>query len=177
MTPFPGTPQSRLGVVGILLGLLFGLCIWYGSLAPAPQMGDYPGNEELASGFDQYVGQRVAVSGVVQSRQPTTITVTAGPESFDIRIKNAPSEVATGDFLRVFGIVQSGHTVRVTNAVVVSQRGLWYTWLISFLASLWIAGRVVRYWRLDTEQWVLKPRDSPLTAIRLRNWWRKTDDA
>lgn len=153
------TVRARLGLLLTLVALLFGLAVWYGSLAPAPAFGAYPNQEHLATDYDRYLGERVSVDGFVQTTDPVTITAEYGAgHTIRLTITGLSISVSEGENLRVYGVVEPDSTIRTINAFTVPRRGLWYTWTVSFVAGLWVFGRIVRHWKLDTVGWTLEPR-------------------
>lgn len=152
--------RRRLAGVSVLLAALVGLCIWYGTLAPAPALGDYPENADIVENYGGYVGEQATISGPVQSLDPVTLVVKGlDGTTHRLTIHGAPTSVQRGDKLRVFGVVEPGFTIRATNVIIVPAGNLWYTWLVSLGAGLWVFGRVLRHWRLDTTTLSLAPRE------------------
>lgn len=149
----------------VLLGALFGLLVWYGSLEPDPSVWALPGPEELGHDYGRYVGDRVAVSGRVVETDPIVIAAQYDVNNV-IRLRLVGLEdsvtVSEGARLNVYGVVEPDHTVRVLNVVQVPARGVWYTYTISFLAGLWVLGRIVRYWEVDLGELALRRRSAPL---------------
>lgn len=152
-----------LAILGLLV-VLGGLAAWYGSLGPAPGLGAYPSQEDLATDADRYLGTHVSVGGQVVTTDPVTIRAEYGAgETIRLTITDLAVTPAEGDHLRVYGVVEADRTIRAHNAFTVPQWGRWYTWSVSFLAGLWVLTRIIRYWRLDGTEWTLTPRDTPWT--------------
>ncbi|WP_458190967.1 hypothetical protein [Haladaptatus sp. NG-WS-4] len=142
--------------------LLFGLTVWYGTLAPAPELGAYPNEEHLADDYDQYLGKKVSVSGAVVDTDPMTIDVEYGAnEHIQLTITDLAVDANEGDNLRVYGVVAPNHTIQSLNAFAVSPSGYLYMYPASFFAGLWVLGRIIQYWRLDLTDWTLKRRKTP----------------
>lgn len=159
------TVRSRVAVVVGLVALLFGLAAWFGSLGPAPELGSYPSETHLAADYERYLGERVTVDGRVVDTAPVTIVAEYGAGGHvRLTITDLSMDVTEGERLRVHGVAERDYTVRAIDAISVPQSGRWYAWTVSFLAGLWVLGRLVRYWRLDTAEWTLRPRESPLTT-------------
>ena len=59
----------------MLIVLLGGSCVWYGTLTPNPQVGSYPGNSDVGQSPLKYVGDLVAVDGTVVDTNPTVIAM------------------------------------------------------------------------------------------------------
>jgi hypothetical protein len=164
------SPRARLLAVLVLLTALFGLLVWHGALAPAPEAGAYPSQEELAADYDRYLGERVTVGGRIVETDPVAIDAEYGVEE-SIRLTvvglDPGVRIEEGADLQVFGVVEPDRTVRAEDAYAVPASGLWYTWTVSFLAGLWVLGRIVRHFRFDREEWGLVRRARPLTARAL----------
>lgn len=161
------SPAVRGIVLLALLGGLFGLCGWYGSLEPAPAVGAYPGAAEIGTDANRYVGERVAVGGEVVAVSPPVIDTEYGVgRTVTLRLVGLDDSIQfeEGDSLRVYGVLQTGRTVRVLRAFAVPWYGRWYTWSVSFLAGLWVLARIVRSWRLDRQAWVLRRRQRECEA-------------
>lgn len=152
-------PDVRLAAVAGLLALLFVLCVWSGTLGPAPAVGAYPGGEELAADYDAYVGERVVVAGEVVETDPTVVRAElAGRPDLHVTVTGLDAPPERGDLLRVFGVAKPGNTVEALDAFAVPMTGRWYTWSVSFLSGLWVLGRIVNHWRLDGTDWTLRTR-------------------
>lgn len=159
------TPGRRLVAVGLLATVLTGLCIWYGSLAPAPELGAYPGNDDLASNHDRFVGERASIGGTVQSVDPVTI-VLEGSDGTTRRVSvtNVQTDVETGDKLRAFVVVESGGTVHSLDSYRVPRQGLWYAWGTSLLAALCVLVQFLRHWQIEVTSLVIDPRAEALSV-------------
>jgi len=142
-----------------------GLAIWYGSLAPAPAHGAYATSDDVVTGYERYVGDRVEIGGQVVSMDPVTIAVTNGDERRELRVTGATGTVRRGERIRVFGILESDGTVHATDAFTVRRGGLVYTRVVSLLAGLWVLWRLLAHWRLDTDRFALERRPMP-RAVR-----------
>ncbi len=164
------SPRARLVAVFVLLAALFGLVVWHGTLDPAPDAGAYPGPEQLGADYEAYLGETVAVGGEITETDPVVIEAEYGVgESIRLTVVGVDPGVTVeeGGQLRVFGVVEPGGTVRAENAFFVPDSGRWYTWSISFLAGLWVLGRIVLRFRFDREEWGLVRRDRPLSVWAL----------
>ncbi|MCO8265165.1 hypothetical protein NKF06_00825 [Haloferax sp. AB510] len=155
-------PRRRVLGILVLLGCLFGLMVWFGSLAPAPGVGAYPGSEELGTDYDAWVGDQVSLTGTVIDTDPLTISAEYGAgEQVRLRVTDAAVDAQQGDSLSVYGVVEPDRTIRSLNAYTVPPGNYLYMYAVSFLAGLWVLGRIIRSWRLD-ETWSLVPRETPL---------------
>jgi len=162
------SPRARLLAVVVLLAALFGLVVWHGTLDPAPDAGAYPGSAELAADYDERLGDSVALEGEIVGIDPVVIESEYGVgESIRLTVVGLDPDVEIGEgaLLRVFGVVDPGRTIRAENAFVVPATGPLYASGISFLAGLWVLGRIVRRFRFDRSEPGLVRRDRPL-AVR-----------
>lgn len=158
----------RLAVLIGLIGVLFGLTIWFGSISPAPDAGAYPGEAELATEGEHLLGERVVLGGQIIDTDPVTIRAQydAG-ETIVIQVTDVEADVRVGDRLRVYGVVESTREIRALNAFTVPWWGTPYAVGISALAGLWVFVRTVRQWRFDADERALKRRESPLELTTL----------
>jgi hypothetical protein len=160
------TVRRRAVALFVLLALLAGLTVWYGTLVSAPEHGDYPDDEQLTTAYEHYHGEHVTVGGRVVATDPVTIVVgTDTGTPLRLTVTDVSIGVAEGDELRVYGVVESDHKIRATNAVAVPQAGHWYAYSVSFLAGVWVLARLFRYWRLDFRTWMFSPRRVPLAPL------------
>jgi len=157
------TPGTRIAAVIFLLVTLFGLAIWFGSLSPAPAVGDYPDQEQLGTAYNQYLGDRITVAGTVLTTDPVVIAATYNTgDVIELRITNLDIDAEPGHTLRVYGIVRPDRHVEALSAVAVAPTGLWYTWTVSFLAGLWALARIIRHWKVSRTLG-LERRTAPLS--------------
>lgn len=157
------TITRRLGALLVLLAALLGLVVWFGTLTPAPALGAYPGTDHLATDYDAYVGERVAVGGTVRTTDPVTITSESDTgETVRLTVTDLDVPVDRGDQLRVYGVLGPNRTLRASNAFTVPAWGHWYAYVVSFLAGCWVLVRVLRHWRLDARTWTLERRATPV---------------
>lgn len=170
-------PVRRLAGIVVLLGCLLGLTIWFGSLASAPEVGAYPDEDQLGTDYDSWVGKEASLTGTVVDTDPLTIVAEYGTDSqIRLRISDTAVDARQGDRLAVFGVVEPNHTVRALNAYTIPPANYLYMYVVSFLAGLWVLGRLVRTWRLDWETWSLVPRITPLTLGDLHSQDQTTED-
>lgn len=164
----------RTFLVIVLVGILFGLCVWYGSLAPAPALGLYTAGEESSQSA---VGgeSSISMSGSVVSTDPVIIEVISTQRTRFFTITNVSTSVSKGDTLRVFGEKVDRDTVHATRVLVVHPYGYLYAYTASVLAGLWVAVRLWTYWQLDRTRGVVR-RTSPTSLLsRFRRWLGHTE--
>lgn len=152
------TARQRIAIIALLLSVFLLMCVWYGSLTPAPAMGDYPSETEVVTDYDRYVGDRVTAGGTVQRTGSTELILTVPDgKRLSLIIQNVSTSISPGDRIRVYGTLQSGRTLHAVNTVVVPRTRLWYTWGVSLLGGLIVLYRVIRDWRFDTADLVFRP--------------------
>ncbi|WP_372910782.1 hypothetical protein [Salinigranum sp.] len=76
----------------------------------------------------------------------------------------------------MFGHLVDEDTVQVTNAFPVPPSGFIYSYLVSFVAGLWVLARLLTQWRLDTARGLVRRPDGP-TLAGLRRRLGGDDDA
>jgi hypothetical protein len=156
----------RRGVAVVaLLGVLFGLCLWFGTLAPDHTVGAYPDSTDVGVAPAEYVGTPVDVGGTVVSTAPVVVELDYGTGSRRVTVTGVSHPVSQGDTLRVFGTLTEPGVIRATNSFAVPPAGATYTYTVSFLAGLWVLGRLALGWRLDDDRGLVRRR-TPLRPIR-----------
>ena len=153
---------KRLTLLVFLLIALSALLIVGGiDRPPAPELGVYPGADDIAHHPDTHLNQQVSFTGQVVSTDPLIIRADyetdAELDSIRITLTDVDADIERGDTLQVVGVLTDPRTVRPTNVVVVPRTGLWYAWVTSFAAGLWVLARLLRHWRLDTETGAFHP--------------------
>jgi len=171
----PLSRRKRIVLILVLLSALCSLFIWDGiDQPPAPELGAYPGAEDIVQQPDRYHNHSVSVGGTVVSTNPVVIQdeydTDTGTATIRLQITGIEKTVDSGDHLQVFGILTDSRTVQATNTVVVPQTGLWYAWGISFIAGLWALGRIISHWRIDITKTAFVPRTNQWRP------WRREDD-
>ncbi|RDZ35275.1 MULTISPECIES: hypothetical protein [Haloferax] len=158
----PSTPGQRVAGIIVLVVCLGGLLIWFGSLAPNPAVGAYPGGHELGTNYDAYLDESVVVGGIVVETDPLTIAVEYGvDEVIELRVvdENTQLEATQGDHVTLFGTAKPDQTVIIEHAYAVPGEQYLYMYLVSFGGGLWVLTRIVRTWRFDRNTWSLVPDD------------------
>lgn len=152
----------RVGVVVVFLGILGGLFVLAGTVEPDPANNSYPGTSEIRESPDQYVGDRVTVGGKVIETEPLTIEKgTTSAESLTFVVENSETTVAVGDKIAVYGTLTETDRITAINTVRHERSNRIYMYLVSFLAGLWVLGRICNHWTLDTTEWALVSRSEP----------------
>jgi hypothetical protein len=146
------TPRRPL--VAALLLALVALLVGYGTLSPDPAAGRFFDDDALVDGT-LVPGDRVAVSGTAR-----------GDASGGIRLDldDGPTVVvrgldaAPGADVWLYGTYEAG-AIRSDRAVVRAPWEITYLYAVSALGGVLTLGRVVRTWRVDTDRWVVVPRE------------------
>jgi len=160
------SPRTRLVTIAILLAILAGLFVWAGTIEPDPADNNFPGNDEVFTDPDEYVGQQVSVGGTVLDTDPLTIETTVEGEQITFVVENANPDVSTGDQLSAFGTLQSTDTVTAKEVVHREPWEAHYMYAVSFLAGLWVLARLLNRWTVDTDHWTVIPRTEPYITLR-----------
>jgi len=152
------------GITILLLGLaLGGLCLWAGTaLQPDPTRNSFPSEREIAKDGDQYMNHRVSVSGTVVETAPRIIKT---KNSMMFLIQGDTADPTVGDELWIFGTLQDNNRIVATNTV---HREPWerqYMYGISFIAGMWVLSRFLNHWTLDTEEWTVVTRKTPMFTL------------
>jgi hypothetical protein len=161
------TARGRLVLVVVLLlgqSVLFPL---YAQQPVNPDAGVYPRSGDFLENPDQYIGERVVTGGIVQQVSPIVIEVRADQGTHLLTITGTTLTPNIGDKLRVYGTLTGPRTIHSSNAFVVPRGGLWYTWVVSFLAGLWVLARLIRHWTVEWSRLSFSRRDTPLTVRRV----------
>jgi hypothetical protein len=153
----------RIVIVLLLLFTLSALLVVGGiDRPPAPELGVYPGADDIAQQPEEYQNQQVSFVGQIVSTDPVTVRAEyetdTGIESIRVELTDIETPVDRDDRLQVFGVLTTPRIVRTTNVVVAPQTGLWYAWITSFVAGLWVLARILRHWTLDIEIGAFLPR-------------------
>ncbi|KAB1198972.1 hypothetical protein GJR99_11980 [Haloferax sp. MBLA0078] len=140
-------------------------------------MGAYPSSTEMGTEYDAWVGEQASLAGTVVETDPVTITdeYRAG-EHVTLQVVGADVDAQQGDRLAVFGVVEEDHTIRALNAYTVPPSNYLYMYAVSFVAGVWVLGRLVRTWRLDWASWSLEPRSTPLRLSNISVWSQETEE-
>lgn len=168
---------SRLTGVFLLMVVLGGLCVGFGSQTGVQTRTPLPDTDHLGYDAGRYVGERVEVSGVVINTDPVVIGAEynyydAGERhgdflTFTIRGVDQPLEERA--VVQVYGVLESEHAIAAQNIVVVPARNYLYMYSVSFLAGLWVLGRLLAHWRLDATRLAISKRRTP---VRVREFVR-----
>ena len=156
----------RFALIAVLLVVLAGLFVWAGTIEPDPADNNFPENEDVLDNPDQYLGQQVSIGGTVINTDPLTIETAFEGETVTFTIENANPEVSNGDQLTAFGTLEPDNRITAENVVHREPWEAYYMYIVSLLAGLWVLGRLVNTWTVDTDQWTVVPRTEPLFTLR-----------
>jgi hypothetical protein len=147
--------RTRVALLALLLVSQASLLVWFGTVNQGPFV------RELAGAGDDPVGETVVVTGTVIDTNPVRVRIDRVPRSESVAVRGVGQQVNVRDHIQVRGRVTGHRTVRANRAIVVPWWGQWYAWSISFLAGLWVLGRVGRQWTFDSKSLslVLRTRD------------------
>jgi hypothetical protein len=148
-------PIPHRGVTVVVLLLALGaLLVAHGALAPDPTAGRFPGNDAVAAGT-LTAGDRVVVAGTARGGAPggTRLDLDGGPT---VVVRGLDADPGADVWL--YGTYEDG-TIRNERAVVRAPWEITYLYAVSALGGLFTLGRVARTWRLDTDRWVVVPRE------------------
>jgi len=152
--------RARVFGICILLSLLGGSLVWYGTLSPAPDLHDYPTATEALERPSVYVYDHVVVSGTVIDSEPLHVKTGQGVV---FTVTGTKSDIHIGQKIRVYGTLTDSQSVNASNVISIDRAGLWYTWSVSFIAGLWALVRIVQHWQFNTDQMGFQPREDPVS--------------
>jgi hypothetical protein len=166
------TASGRAVAVAVLLAGLVLLCPLYAAQPVNPEAGVYLTGNEFTQSPAQYLGDAVVTQGSVQQTSPLVIKGETTHGTAEVTVIDSDLRPESGDKVRVFGTIPGPDTIQTVNGFVVPQSGLWYTWVVSFLAGLWVLGRLIRHWTVDVSRLRIRRRDSPLSLRTRLTAWR-----
>ncbi|ESP90100.1 hypothetical protein K933_01027 [Candidatus Halobonum tyrrellensis G22] len=152
--------ERGVGLVA-LLGALFGLCVWYGTLGTDPASWVFPRTAQVFPGPERYIGRRVVLAGEVVSVDPVVVSLAGTDPPVRVLLDGVDRPVAAGVRIRAFGVLESEGTLRTLGVVTTRPGGFVYAATASIVGGLVVIGRLLRDWRVDLGGWGLEPRASP----------------
>lgn len=152
----------RIAVVVLAVAVVFGMGVYYGSAER--QHWPYPHEDELATNYGDYTGERAVLFGTVESvdtaEEVARITVEADPEPFTMTVEGFDAPVEPGGAVQVRGTLQSDRSIVAERVVVVNPDGSSnpYKYLVSTVGALVVLVAFFRRWGVDTESLAFTPR-------------------
>jgi hypothetical protein len=111
--------------MGILLGLLFGATVGFGSLSPNPDAGRYPGAEPVRDQPETLIGSQVTVWGTIVETDPVVLQ-TGGGRGVTYKITltgDTVSRADVGNGIGAHGTLKEPRRMRVDRALINGVRG------------------------------------------------------
>ncbi|MFP4609112.1 MAG: hypothetical protein ACOC55_03480 [Candidatus Natronoplasma sp.] len=145
--------------IAILLAMLIIFFIWYGSLGPDPEAGDYPSQEHLIEDYQKYVGKEVEVGGKVLGTDPLEIKAEHGDQEIVLTVIDTEEKPKKNDRVTVFGTLRENNTIEAENTV---RHPFWrwiYMYAVSTVAAVWIGLRLIKQWRWNRDTWTFQQRE------------------
>lgn len=147
---------QRLVVGGVLCLCCLGLVVGFGHVFEGSSA--YPDAVAIDANYDDRVGDRVHLWGVVAGEEAGRVVVRVGP--LRLRVSEPPpSAVAPGDGIQIYGRLDPGERFETTAYHVQSSGRVVYMYGVSVVGGLVAAGAFLRRWRIDRERWAFVPRE------------------
>lgn len=164
--------SRRARTVGVLCLVLVlgGLCLVYGGQTTVQAEATLPQADDLGYDAERYVGTAVEVSGIVIDTDPVVIGAeynyyAAGERHggfFTLTLRGLSVDLAERQIVEVYGVLESPEALTVQTLVVIPAGHSLYMYLVSFLAGLWVLGRLLAHWRLDSTRFAITKRTTPV---------------
>ncbi len=152
-------PPHRAALVVVLVVLLAGTFVWYGTVDPDPATNSYPGSDEIAQNPDANLGEQVSVGGTVVAHDPLRIEVSYGLDgTMTLEVAGVDDPPPIGHDLNVFGMLTEPTVVHAENTVSRAPWEATYMYVVSFIGGLWVLGRLLRHWRFEADTYSVVPR-------------------
>jgi len=152
----------RIAAFGVCVLLLGGLFVLAGAGYPTPSS-PTPDLADPDTTPDDLAGEHVETGGTVVTTDPVIIEIDGDTRTQRLPIENAP-DVDVGQDVIVDGTLTTDGTL-IVNPERAVTREPWettYMYVISGLATLFIAARGIDGWRYDRETHTIRPRETPL---------------
>lgn len=164
-TQEPFGQLGRFVAAGVLLATLFGLMVWSGAVPANPLEREAPDEVEVTSNRGAYVGERVVLGGRIVDTDPVVLATRASGYGrytlvdIDGQVRNTDDPLEVGDHVSAYGTLEDEETLVVEHAMIQRASEVRYMLAVSLLGGLWVAGRVLRQWRVDLARLAFVPRD------------------
>ena len=175
----PDDVQGRRLLLGfVLVAALSGLFVHYGASADSHQR--YPSNGEIATAYEDHVGETVQITGVVRSptangsgegsdtangsdgTNATMTIVLRGFGSFGtLTVRGADRTAASGGTVQVIGTLETDRTVTAERVLPVNPHS-WsepYKYAVSVVGAVLILVAFFHEWRVDTGSLAFEVRE------------------
>ncbi|TYL37245.1 hypothetical protein CV102_18200 [Natronococcus pandeyae] len=165
--------RRRLLALVLLVGALFGVFVWYGTVTYDPALNDYPGEDDVAPAPEAYVGERVSLDGEVLATDPVVVEVDAEGETWIVTLEHTNEALvrgddpAVGERLSAHGTLTDSNTLDTDRAYTREPWEWTYMYAISAVGAVWVLGRVLTGWRVDRDQLTVVPREQRLAMTDL----------
>ena len=168
-----GDHWKRLLALGLLVGALCGLFVWYGTVTYNPALNDYPTEDDIAPTPESYVDDRVTLGGEVVATDPVVAELDTEDGTWLVTLEGADGalvrdgELAPGKEIRAHGTLTDANTLATDRAYTREPWEWTYMYAISIVGAVWMLGRAVTGWRIDPDQLTVVPREQrlPLSAV------------
>jgi hypothetical protein len=165
--------RRRLLVIVLLVGALFSVFVWYGSVTYDPALNDYPTDEDVAPIPEAYVGERISLGGEVVATDPIVVEVETEGMTWTVTLEETTDAIVRGDEptvgerITAHGTLTDATTLDTDRAYTREPWEWAYMYAISAVAAAWVVGRAFTGWRFDRDQLAIVPREHrlPLTAV------------
>lgn len=138
-------------------GLLLGMMVISGATLEQAYP-DLPHESDVVDDPETYVGETVLLEGRVVDVDPVVIAVSTGEGTRRFTLAGTSQAIKPGAYVEVYGTLEDPDTIRVIEAVAITDEGLWYAYLISVIGVVWVLVRLFRHWRFDRQAWGLRPQ-------------------
>lgn len=154
--------------VWVRVGIAFCLCLTLAGLfvhadVTGEQRSPYPDAQDLAEGYDSYVGQQLMVFGTVTETRENGMEIEAESDgtSITLDVTGTDAAVEPGGVVQVYGTLEPDRTIAAERVEVVnsSQWAEFYKYGASAIGALGFLVLFFRYWRIDADTWTLEARD------------------
>lgn len=140
----------------MLLSLQFGLMAGYASYDDRVNVG----TEEIVDDYDRYVGEKVVFDGVLVSVDPYVLRDEYLPgEHVEVELVGIDRRLDRGSQIGVYGELLPGKRVDVEKFVVHPPGNLRYMYGVSILALGLALAALLKYWRPEPGDFVLRRRE------------------
>jgi len=145
----------RVAGVVVLLAAVGGLCVHYD--ATFDDNAPYPPTDDLATEYENYVGEETLVFGDVDrvdaDAERATVRVDSDEGEFELLVRGFTERVQPGGVVQVYGTLEADYTISATNVAVVNPAGgsKAYKYAVSVVGAVLVLALFFRRWRVDTE--------------------------